>query len=88
MLTATNDGFEIAKKDLQLRGPGEFFGTRQHGAPLLPGLSIDGDVKLLDETQKCLRELRNQKERRVEWAIVQAQARQDFAHRLQQVSLS
>ncbi len=87
-LTATNDGFEIAKKDLQLRGPGEFFGTRQHGAPLLPGLSMDGDVKLLDETQKCLRELRNQKEFQVEWAMVQAQARQDFAHRLQQVSLS
>ena len=87
-LTATNDGFEIAKKDLQLRGPGEFFGTRQHGAPLLPGLSMDGDVMLLDETQKCLRELRNQKECRVEWAMVQAQARQDFAHRLQQVSLS
>ena len=87
-LTATNDGFEIARKDLQLRGPGEFFGTRQHGAPLLPGLSMDGDVKLLDETQKCLRELRNQKEYRVEWAMVQAQARQDFAHRLQQVSLS
>ncbi len=87
-LTATNDGFEIAKKDLQLRGPGEFFGTRQHGAPLLPGLSMDGDVMLLDETQKCIRELRNQKEYRVEWAMVQAQARQDFAHRLQQVSLS
>ncbi len=87
-LTATGDGFEIAKKDLQLRGPGEFFGTRQHGAPLLPGLSMDGDVKLLDEMQKCLRELRNQKELKVEWAIVQAQARQDFAHRLKQVSLS
>ncbi len=87
-LAATNDGFEIARKDLQLRGPGEFFGTRQHGAPLLPGLSTDGDVKLLDETQKCLRELRREKELRVEWAIIKAQARQDFAHRLLQVSLS
>ncbi len=87
-LTATNDGFEIAKKDLQLRGPGEFFGTRQHGAPALPGFSLDGDVLLLEETQRCLRELRNQQEYRVEWALVQAQARQDFAHRLKQVSLS
>ena len=87
-LTATNDGFEIARKDLQLRGPGEFFGTRQHGAPILPGLTVDGDVQLLDETQKCLKELRNGDEFRVEWAIVQAQARQDFAHRLKQVSLS
>ena len=87
-LTSTNDGFEIAKRDLQLRGPGEFFGTRQHGAPALPGFSLDGDVLLLEETQRCLRELRNQSEYRVEWAMVQAQARQDFAHRLKQVSLS
>jgi hypothetical protein len=35
-----------------------------------------------------LKELRNGEEFRVEWAIVQAQARQDFAHRLKQVSLS
>ena len=87
-LTLTNDGFEIAKKDLQLRGPGEFFGTRQHGAPALPGITLDGDVLLLEETQRCLRELRNQSEYRVEWAMVQAQARQNFAHRLKQVSLS
>jgi len=35
-MAETNDGFEIARRDLDIRGPGEFLGARQSGAPLLP----------------------------------------------------
>ena len=34
-MVETNDGFEIARRDLEIRGPGEFLGARQSGAPLL-----------------------------------------------------
>ena len=42
----TNDGFEIARRDLEIRGPGEFLGARQSGAPLLrfADLQTDGDL--------------------------------------------
>ena len=42
----TNDGFRIAEKDLELRGPGEFLGTRQSGLPDFRAASIlrDGEV--------------------------------------------
>jgi ATP-dependent DNA helicase RecG len=46
-MTATNDGFKIAEMDLKLRGPGEFFGTRQHGLPELKIADIVTDAKLL-----------------------------------------
>ncbi len=43
----TNDGFKIAEVDLQLRGPGEFFGTRQHGLPQLRIADLIKDTELL-----------------------------------------
>ena len=46
-LVATSDGFKIAEVDLQLRGPGEFFGTRQHGMPELKLADPSRDMKLL-----------------------------------------
>ena len=46
-LVGTNDGFKIAEVDLQLRGPGEFFGTRQHGMPELKLADPSRDLQLL-----------------------------------------
>ena len=47
-MSETNDGFEIARRDLEIRGPGEFMGARQSGAPLLRFADLATDTHLLD----------------------------------------
>ncbi|PAT35578.1 ATP-dependent DNA helicase RecG [Vandammella animalimorsus] len=47
-MAETNDGFEIARRDLQIRGPGEFMGARQSGAALLRFADLDSDGHLLE----------------------------------------
>ena len=46
-MTRTNDGFQIAEMDLQLRGPGHFFGTQQHGLPEFKMADITSEIELL-----------------------------------------
>ncbi|WP_295979220.1 ATP-dependent DNA helicase RecG [uncultured Variovorax sp.] len=47
-MAETSDGFEIARRDLEIRGPGEFLGARQSGAPLLRFADLTTDTLLLD----------------------------------------
>ena len=56
-LCATNDGFKIAEEDLRLRGPGDFFGRRQHGLPQLKVADFAADVALLQEAKAAAEEL-------------------------------
>lgn len=51
VMCETNDGFKISEKDLELRGPGEFFGTRQHGLPEMKIGNFFTDMDILKETQ-------------------------------------
>jgi ATP-dependent DNA helicase RecG len=51
-MVETNDGFRIAEVDLQLRGPGEFFGTRQSGLPEFRVADLLRDAGLLEEARR------------------------------------
>ena len=51
-MTDTTDGFEIAEQDLRLRGPGDFFGTRQAGVPTFRMIDLVRDRELLDAAQR------------------------------------
>ncbi len=54
------DGFEIARQDLALRGPGEFLGSRQSGAPMLRFADLERDLDLLEAAQDAAERLLNQ----------------------------
>ena len=56
-LCSTTDGFRIAEEDLKLRGPGDFFGSRQHGLPQLRVAGFADDMALLSQAQQAAREL-------------------------------
>ena len=53
ILTKTNDGFRLAEEDLRLRGPGDFFGVRQHGLPGLRVADLGCDAQLLQSAQRA-----------------------------------
>lgn len=53
IMARTTDGFEIARKDLELRGPGEIFGTRQHGLPEMKIGDISNDSDILNLASKA-----------------------------------
>jgi len=52
VMTETSDGFQIAEEDLELRGPGEFFGTRQSGMPELRLGNLISDMKLMESARQ------------------------------------
>ncbi|MFN7724654.1 MAG: ATP-dependent DNA helicase RecG [Rubrivivax sp.] len=51
-MAETTDGFEIARRDLEIRGPGEFMGARQSGADLLRFADLNGDTGLLEQARR------------------------------------
>mgnify|MGYP002859503597 CR=1 FL=1 len=52
IMTETNDGFLISQEDLRLRGPGDFFGSRQHGLPEMHVADLAADMRVLKQAQQ------------------------------------
>ena len=74
-LVSTNDGFEVARADLEQRGPGELLGTRQHGEALIPGgAAAFGSMQLLYEAADCAEKLSSDPAREGVWRSLTEQA--------------
>jgi len=57
IMKSTNDGFKIAEEDLRIRGPGDFFGSRQHGLPEMRIANFATDMLVLNQAQNAAEEL-------------------------------
>ncbi len=86
VLCRTNDGFEIARKDLELRGPGDLAGTRQAGDSLSSVMS--GDARLLDEVSQTVRELHRDPSQKEILRELEDVARQYFEQNGHEIALS
>jgi len=53
----TNDGFKISEQDLELRGPGDFFGSRQHGLPQIQMAGAMSNMEILKSAQQAATEV-------------------------------
>ncbi len=82
ILCRTNDGFRVADADLKLRGPGDFFGNRQHGLPALKIADMASDMDCLNRAQEAAHAIlvADPALELPEHRALRAEARQLFAH--------
>ncbi len=57
IMSSTSDGFKISEEDLKLRGPGDFFGNRQHGLPPLKIADVAADMEMMNLTKRIAQEI-------------------------------
>ncbi len=87
IMTQTNDGFVVAQKDLELRGPGDLLGTRQSGE-MMGDFLLDGDVKLLEEASKCMKQLREDASLQEERTQIEQEAMLLYRDKLENMALN
>ena len=86
VLHNSDDGFELAQKDLELRGPGDLAGTRQSGEPGNGFLFTD--IRLLDEVTQCVQNLRRDPALKAEKKAIEESAASFFATEGRRVALN
>jgi len=87
ILTQTNDGFEVARRDLELRGPGDLMGTRQSGEPI-GGMLPGGDVRMLEEACACMKRLRDDPSLKEERVQVEREAEARLGASVRKIALN
>ena len=90
IMEETNDGFKISEKDLEIRGPGEFFGTRQHGLPELKVANIFKHMKILKLAQQEARYIigLDYKLQNNENKMLKREIMTKFEHSIKEISLN
>lgn len=85
----TNDGFVISEKDLELRGPGDFFGTRQHGLPEMKIANLYKDIDILKEAQQTAISLYkiDEKLKKAENKLLKSRISQLFEQKIKKICL-
>ncbi len=87
LLVSTNDGFRVAEKDMEIRGPGEMLGTRQSGAAVTGVNLMAGDTQLLKLTHDEAREIMRRADEPEMAALIEA-ARARFEQKLSEVAMN
>jgi ATP-dependent DNA helicase RecG len=89
IMAQTNDGFIIAEKDMELRGTGEFFGTRQHGLPELKMANILRDMDILKQTNELAKEIiQSGKINEKEYELLRAEVNKKFSQKLEDITFN
>lgn len=85
VLCSTNDGFEIARADLAQRGPGDFFGKRQHGLPMLRIADLAADLTLMQKAKDEADALLAQNPTLLEVPALRERVQQMFSDHVQEI---
>lgn len=87
VMCRTNDGFEIASKDLELRGPGDMLGVRQSGDPLIM-LGGSFDARLLEQAVQCMKTVSGSPERQEDLIMIRKSAYERFENMIGKIALN